>query len=821
MASVTSAATTIFDNNVEPRFEELRTIRKNISAAVTNFVNEWRSISSIPRDQWESDDVFDRIQDVDAKRQEIAINVKHWISTAHGSLDVHNEGDQVMLLKMAGYVDRVRKHLADHPFLNVSDAEAEERVRLPEKGDIIKPKELSHGQKRAFGDVSLLPSMQPSKLLRQKNPLINISDDDYEDTHSEMQITPNAPPPLNYVPAYLEEPAPIVMRPPTSRQPRASLSGALNKRPRSISPNQAARRAEIQAEAEALAKNMQMLKEAQTFAQQQQEEKTKMLREMEVMRKELATREREAAERRQQEIEEKERAARLEAQEARRQAQTAKAKAVEEEIAKMHASIKASATEMQQMREILNGKAPLDPAPEVMDADAAAAADLFQFPKRRSKRPSPKMPVVQHQQQQLHQPSDDVEIEMEVDVGNPTAPSQLNIPVAHIGSSAIAAEAGLRQRQLAAQHAKEARPAKKFASGSSLEYRNVMARFDMAVKSPGMDSRMKLLEMMHWFAGNAGDVVDCYAASRDSDLAYATVRSELDSLYGATSDSVVPLIRQLASGKAISEFDHDGHLTLYTKLIFAEATAREVGQMDQLNRRDNIADIAENRVKHIAKKVWELDAKLKRKHGRHIDFADFKGIVHEWVGILSTRKTLMAPPVVKVNVTEVVNAPQKSQTSRQIRKEKESFSSAVKEGAKKQQPSSKCNFCGSVHATEDCATFANLSVDERAKKIQQLRLCYHCFESGHISRNCDAKPTCLKCQKRHHTLLHGQKPPSTLNTHVNAQTSTLNADAAAFQGRTGSTEAPVNRGAASLIPVPPLNSVVDESTANPGNLMLA
>ena len=113
--------------------------------------------------------------------------------------------------------------------------------------------------------------------------------------------------------------------------------------------------------------------------------------------------------------------------------------------------------------------------------------------------------------------------------------------------------------------------------------------------------------------------------------------------------------------------------------------------------------------------------------------------------------TLMAPPAVKVNVTEVVNAPTKSQTSRQIRKEKESFSSAVKEGVKRQQPSSKCNFCGSVHATEDCATFANLSVDERVKKIQQLRLCFHCFESGHISRNCDAKPTCLKCQKRHHS----------------------------------------------------------------------
>ena len=43
----------------------------------------------------------------------------------------------------------------------------------------------------------------------------------------------------------------------------------------------------------------------------------------------------------------------------------------------------------------------------------------------------------------------------------------------------------------------------------------------------------------------------------------------------------------------------------------------------------------------------------------------------------------------------------------------------MKEGTKKQQPSSKCNFYGSVHATEDCATFANLPVDERVKKMSE------------------------------------------------------------------------------------------------------
>ena len=57
-------------------------------------------------------------------------------------------------------------------------------------------------------------------------------------------------------------------------------------------------------------------------------------------------------------------------------------------------------------------------------------------------------------------------------------------------------------------------------------------------------------------------------------------------------------------------------ITLLTKMITAESTASEIGQLDQLDRRDNIADISERRVKHISKQVWQKDEDLKEKEGR-------------------------------------------------------------------------------------------------------------------------------------------------------------------------------------------------------------
>ena len=120
-------------------------------------------------------------------------------------------------------------------------------------------------------------------------------------------------------------------------------------------------------------------------------------------------------------------------------------------------------------------------------------------------------------------------------------------------------------------------------------------------------------------------MVDCYSAHKDAAVAYATARSQLDALHGATCDSVVPLVRQIAMGKLVAESDLDGLVTLLTKMISAESTASEIGQLD------HIADIAENQVKHIAKHVWQREEDLKEKKGRSVNFADLKRLIQRQI----------------------------------------------------------------------------------------------------------------------------------------------------------------------------------------------
>ena len=87
--------------------------------------------------------------------------------------------------------------------------------------------------------------------------------------------------------------------------------------------------------------------------------------------------------------------------------------------------------------------------------------------------------------------------------------------------------------------------------------------------------------------------------------------------------------------------DLNGHVTLLTKMISAKSTVSEIGQLD---RRDNIADIAEHRVKHIAKQVWQRDEDLKEKEGRSVNFADLKRLIQRQISIITTRNTRHTRP---------------------------------------------------------------------------------------------------------------------------------------------------------------------------------
>lgn len=80
-----------------------------------------------------------------------------------------------------------------------------------------------------------------------------------------------------------------------------------------------------------------------------------------------------------------------------------------------------------------------------------------------------------------------------------------------------------------------------------------------------------------------------------------------------------------------------------------------------------------------------------------------------------------------------------------------------------------CICCDGDHITRDCKEFLKLSVNERIVRAQGAKLCLNCLRKGHFSRFCKSS-SCRKCRRRHHTLLHHERPNEvSTDSHKNAQ----------------------------------------------------
>lgn len=62
-----------------------------------------------------------------------------------------------------------------------------------------------------------------------------------------------------------------------------------------------------------------------------------------------------------------------------------------------------------------------------------------------------------------------------------------------------------------------------------------------------------------------------------------------------------------------------------------------------------------------------------------------------------------------------------------------------------------CIACSEKHLLFQCPSFQGMAVGQRRELISQKRLCWNCFKSSHVARNCDSKHTCRHCHERHHS----------------------------------------------------------------------
>lgn len=91
-----------------------------------------------------------------------------------------------------------------------------------------------------------------------------------------------------------------------------------------------------------------------------------------------------------------------------------------------------------------------------------------------------------------------------------------------------------------------------------------------------------------------------------------------------------------------------------------------------------------------------------------------------------------------------------------------------------------CPLCNDNHFLHNCQSFRQLTVDERVRKVTELKVCLNCLRPGHINKKCRLS-RCWYCNSKHNTLLHTDKEtvhiPTIVENNVTLSTDTSTTDA--------------------------------------------
>ena len=316
----------------------------------------------------------------------------------------------------------------------------------------------------------------------------------------------------------------------------------------------------------------------------------------------------------------------------------------------------------------------------------------------------------------------------------------------------------LQAQTLAHSVVAKARPEKPFKSGTSNDYKVLMAKFDSIAKEHAMDSRARLIELSNWVTGPPQRIVNAQTASDDPDKAYAKARSTLDALFGRSEDAAATLIQFVKEGKKIGEHDHDAHVDLFSHLDTARATAEAGHCSADLDRMDLIRTILDHKLPHLSVKYWKAEAKAKAKGMEKPRFESLLDQMMQWITIIANMGKATPTPALKIAATSATAAP----TSPPEALRRESYASKLVNSPPQIQSTTRCHVCEGYHATVECAILAKLDVESKVKKLSSKGLCFHCLTPGHRASACPSKSSvrCMICHKPHNTILHGRTMPT-------------------------------------------------------------
>ncbi|XP_043214441.1 uncharacterized protein LOC122377914 [Amphibalanus amphitrite] len=175
---------------------------------------------------------------------------------------------------------------------------------------------------------------------------------------------------------------------------------------------------------------------------------------------------------------------------------------------------------------------------------------------------------------------------------------------------------------------------------------------------------------------------------------------------------------------------------------------------------------AVDRIEQDQRRDRREDGERKRTDQRQVSFRDFVEFIESEARIVSHpvygRHVLSAQEKkdTRSQATTVQKAQQPARKGMKNREHQLHQERRSRAYASNMKQTAKCAYCEHPHDLETCRAFGAKTEEEKTDYIRQHGLCFGCLQEGHISKNCQKRSRCKKCEKSHPTSMHRDALPN-------------------------------------------------------------
>lgn len=282
--------------------------------------------------------------------------------------------------------------------------------------------------------------------------------------------------------------------------------------------------------------------------------------------------------------------------------------------------------------------------------------------------------------------------------------------------------------------------------GDILKYPSWESDFDSLIITDDVSVHEKLNLLKQHLAGEPLDMIKGYLLLK-TNFSYDHAKLELRKRYGNSNVISKTFLDKLSSWKKIDSGDSSSLRKFSDFLLQVLAAKQKITSLGILDFPQESSKIVERLPLYAIHKWKSLIMKYKKSNGD--DSYPAFDVLCNFVEELAETE----------NIPELNNF---GQYVKKFDKTKKSFRSSKTStvsntnGEIKQQI---CSFCKENHHIDNCNKFDEMSRDDKRKFLREGNFCYACgMFSNHISKNCLKPLKCRKCEGKHWTTFHYDKP---------------------------------------------------------------